>query len=376
MKTLKLYDDYPYDKTFNAHVVSCTKVNDGYDVILNQTLFFPLEGGQCCDQGYINDVKVNDVQIVDGVIHHSVDREIEGEIEGEIDFDLRFSNMQNHSGEHILSGLVHSIYGYDNVGFHLGLDYVTVDFNGKLNEKQIAELERKVNEVIWKNVAIHCSYPDDVKNLNYRSKKEIDDDIRIVEIEGVDLCACCAPHVKTTGEIGLFKVVKWMNYKKGVRLFILAGKRALEFILNNYKQLMDISHLLSSPIDCCDEYVHRLYDENIKLKEEISSIQKKTIDKTCSELEYQNLHIIFMDELAPSLVKYYSQQLLEHCNNACIFIGKGPYRFFIASKDNALEILKKLKEHFDVKGGGRKDNVQGTLSASQNDIINVLKESL
>jgi alanyl-tRNA synthetase len=373
METIKLYDEFPYETHFTANVLSCTKVNDYYDIVLDQTLFFPTGGGQCCDIGTINNIAVNDVQIIDEVIHHYCKEKLEGEVNGEINFDLRFSNMQNHSGEHILSGIVHSLFGYDNVGFHLGNDEVTVDFNGKLTDEDILMLERKVNEVIYQNVNIICSYPDDISNINYRSKKEIEGKIRIVEIEGIDICACCAPHVRKSGEIGLFKVKRWMNYKKGVRLFIVCGKRAFEYFLNTTQQLSYISHLLSAPIDKCDNYVQKLYDDQEKLKQEINEIKKQAIEEKCKQLDHKETYFIVEEDLTPANQRYYANILLEKCQNACIFVGKNnQYKFFIASLNDATILLNELKQQFIVRGGGKKDSVQGSIEGNIKDIERIV----
>ena len=197
METVKLYDEHPYDTTFHA-TIQDIQYDKNTTLILDQTLFFPEEGGQCADSGTIDGYEVIDVQISKGIIKHilkgHVELEIGNEIQGEIDWNLRFSNMQNHSGEHIFSGIVHREYGYDNVGFHLGKDVVSVDFNGPIDEVSLRRIEKEVNQVIYENRVIRAYYPseEELASLNYRSKKEVDAPLRIVEIENCDVCACCA----------------------------------------------------------------------------------------------------------------------------------------------------------------------------------------
>ena len=194
--TIKLYDKDAYQTIFEAQVITCTKRENDYDIVLDQTLFFPEEGGQTCDHGTLNDVEVIDIQIINQEIHHYTNAPLSGSVKGKIDFNYRYNNMQNHSGEHVLSGLVKSMFGFDNSGFHLSDHEITTDYNGFLNGQQLQILEAKANEVILNNKVIHCFYPEDADLYDYRSKKEINEAIRLVEIEGVDCCACCAPQVK------------------------------------------------------------------------------------------------------------------------------------------------------------------------------------
>lgn len=285
----------PYMKQFNAIVVSCEQYPAAteaaetikYDVVLDQTLFFPEEGGQTPDKGTIAGYPVVDVQIKDEIITHTIavpileedpgvytgtvsdtdhdaaftteDRppfSVGDEVSGEIDWAHRFSNMQQHTGEHIFSGLVKKSFGYDNVGFHLSDSTVTMDYDGPLTEDDVRELEWEANRVIIRQLPVHASYPsdDELSKIDYRCKKELSGAIRIVSIPGVDDCACCAPHVKNTGEVGLLKVLDIQNYKGGVRLSILCGFRALLDYRIIRKHLRDISHISSAP----------MYDSRVK----------------------------------------------------------------------------------------------------------------
>ena len=225
-KTIKLYDNDAYATQFEANVLYSNETEHNgqtcYEIILDKTLFFPEEGGQTPDKGTINGMEVLDVQIKDDIITHYIKAEQPIDIvkendavTGSIDWTHRFSNMQQHSAEHIFSGLVYKEYGYQNFGFHLSDNIVTMDFNGPLTIEQIEELEWKVNQAIVQNVAIDTCYPTtgELAMLTYRSKLELETNVRIVTIEGYDVCACCAPHVKRTGEIGGFKVINAQNYK-------------------------------------------------------------------------------------------------------------------------------------------------------------------
>ena len=376
--TIKLYDAYPYEISFQANVISCIKCDKGYDVVLDQTLFFPEEGGQNCDKGTINDIDVLDVQIKDDIIHHYLSMSVEGKVEGMIDFDYRYSNMQNHSGEHILSGLVYSLYGFCNVGFHLGDNEITTDYDGFLTKEQLTILENKVNQVIQENKLIRCYYPDNIEQLEYRSKKEIDGDIRIVEIEDIDMCACCAPHVRSTSEIGLFKIIKAIKHKKGMRIYFLCGQKAIEDYQIKHEEVTAISNLLSSPPYLISQNVQRLIEENNQFKQEISSLKKQMIDGLCQSLIQKEYHIEFVDDMDRSLQQYYLNQLLDKSDKmAAVFAGSDKnYRFMISAFDDSRAYIELLKEKYSVKGGGKKDIVQGTIEASKEEILNILTKNI
>ncbi|MBM6841844.1 alanyl-tRNA editing protein [[Clostridium] spiroforme] len=372
--TIKLYDTYPYESEFQATVISCQQHPLGFDVVLDQTLFFPEEGGQNCDQGTINGIEVKDVQLIDGIIHHYLIAAVEGKITGKIDFLYRYSMMQNHSGEHILSGVVYRDYGYHNVGFHLGDHEITTDYDGFLNDDQLNALEKKANDIILQNKKIECYYPQSIEHLDYRCKKEITEEIRLVEIEDVDLCACCAPHVRSTIEVGVIKIIKAIRYKKGIRIYFLCGQRAVNDYMIKHEKSENISQALSAPVYRIDEYVDRLLMENQHLKQQLTALKHHIIDQKCQNLTLQHCQLVFTEELDRSLQQYYVNQLLKYSQKmAAVFVEeeKG-YRFMIASPEDARVYLNKLSQCFEIKGGGKPDMVQGRILASQDEIKNVL----
>ena len=224
--TEKLYDKDSHLKEFTGTVLSCKKTGEKYAVTLNRTAFFPEGGGQQSDRGYIGGAYISDVQIKNGEILHFADKPLSvGQAyDCKLDFDFRFRNMQNHSGEHIISGIVHRLYGFNNVGFHLGAE-MTMDFDGELTRRQLDEIEDLANKAVCENLPVKAYYPTDeeLKQLDYRSKLDLKENVRIVEIKGVDVCACCAPHVKATGEIGIIKILDFEKYKGGVRLIVKCG---------------------------------------------------------------------------------------------------------------------------------------------------------
>ena len=227
-ETRKLYYEDVYTKEFTAKVLECREGKKGYEIILDQTAFYPEGGGQPCDLGTLNDVEVLEVHEKNGEIIHYTKEAIEPgkEVTGKIDWDRRFDLMQQHSGEHIVSGLVHAAYGYDNVGFHMSSDVITVDLSGVLSETQLAEIEAETNRKIWENSEVEITYPsrEELDKLDYRSKKELTGQVRLVRFPGSDLCACCGTHVTHTGEIGAVKILTVENFHEGIRLTMICGK--------------------------------------------------------------------------------------------------------------------------------------------------------
>lgn len=364
METVKLYDEMPYVTKFEAVIVDIS--NDV--IILDQTLFFPEEGGQECDLGTINGIKVKDVQIKDGIIYHTVKKHhfhIGDHVTGIIDWERRYSFMQNHSGEHLLSGIVHSLYGYDNVSFHLNNEEGTVEYSGPIED--FDTLEEKVNRAIYENKEIHCFYPEDVNKLEYRSKKEIKGPIRIVEIEDYDICACCAPHVKSTGEIGVFKILKSMNTSRGTRFTFVCGMRAYKRFREDFKQLEALYHLFSSNQKTLLKQVNKMYEEKNDLDIKYNELEKKYL------MSLIDGPYLFIDECSSINQREITNNLVEKYSTGGVFVGndsKG-YRYVIGSKENALDILTQLKS-LNTKGGGSREMIQGFTPSIKTDLLKVL----
>lgn len=386
MKTEKLYDDRPYDTGFTAKVVSCTKgqAPGTWQLVLQATLFFPEEGGQTPDRGTIDGAEVLDVQIRDGVITHTVKREApfaEGDtVRGVLDWDHRFSNMQNHSGEHILSGLLHSLYGYENVGFHLSDNTVTLDTSGQLDDAALLMLEQKANEVVYENVPITCTYPpkEVLETLAYRSKKEIDGPVRIVTIEGVDCCACCAPHVARTGEIGLIRILDVLHTSGSMRLSIACGKRALLDLEEKTAQLRTISRLVNLPQEKSAEGVQRFASEIAALKEENKNLQTQNIRLQLAAVpggQTGNL-FRFTDSLPNIAQRNFVNGLCGKTTGfAGVFAGSDAdgYVFIIGARGKDARLAAALlREKFSARGGGKPEMVTGSVRAAEKDIREAL----
>ena len=375
--TEKLFYEDSHMITFLATVIACEKAGDYYEAVLTRTAFFPEGGGQYADTGRIDGIEVVDVQEREGRIYHKVQSPLEvGKVvEGWINWEERFSKMQQHSGEHIVSGLVHQTYGYDNVGFQMGKDAVTMDFNGVLTKEQMKEIEKKANEAVVKNIDIQVHYPtkDQLENIEYRSKIEIDGQVRIVVVPGYDTCACCAPHVKKTGEIGIIKLVGVQNYKGGVRVSMLCGFRALADYDEKLESVKSIAVMLSAKEKEIAEEVGRLKEELESQKGKIAELQRKVLTYKVKELEdNQEVVIVFEPELTGSAPRELMNLILAKGTTvAFVFAGNSleGYRYVIGSKTQDTRIYAKaLNEKFQGRGGGKPEMVQGSLWGNEMEI--------
>lgn len=376
--TKKLYDIDSHLTEFEATVIDSYPSPDGFATILDQTAFFPEGGGQASDIGFIDDAKVYDVQIKDEIIYHYITKQFEKgqKVKGKIDFARRFDYMQQHSGEHIVSGVAHSLYGCENVGFHLGEDIVTLDFDKPLIKEQILKIEQLANEAVFKNVKFNTYYPDEntLSTLNYRSKKELLGAIRIVEIEDTDMCACCAPHVKQAAEIGIIKLLDSEKLRGGVRIEMKCGKRALQDYNQKYDNVRKISGALAVKQNETALGVERLLENISDLKFKITGLKKQIIDSKVLSFENKaEKTAIFEDELEIKELQIFSDALFKLYGGirAVFSPCDNGFSFAICGESNALDVFfKDFKAEFTVKGGGRNGMVQGTVVAQKENIEN------
>ena len=355
--TEKLFYTDSHLQEFTAEVVSCRPCDNGYEAVLSRTAFFPEGGGQAADTGVIDGIRVYDVQEKGEQIFHYLEGELEEgkTVTGQIDWDKRFSRMQQHSGEHIVSGIVHARFGYDNVGFHLNDELCTLDLSGPLTKEELREVENAANEAVFANVPVQISYPskEKLKTLDYRSKIEIDGQVRIVTIPGYDVCACCAPHVYFTGEIGLIKLVQSQNYKGGIRITMLCGRRALKDYQQKEESVKAIMGSLSAKEELIAEAVERVKEEGQK--------------KVC----------IFDSKLSGNEPRKLMNLVLKKGTEVCaVFAGneESGYRYVIGSETEDVRPYSKiLKEQFDGRGGGKPVMVQGSVNGSEEAIRKVFE---
>lgn len=385
--TEKLYYRDAYIYEFSCKAANLYTDDSYIYVETDKTAFFPEGGGQTSDRGWLNGAYVENVQIVDGKILHFVENNEENVkklqnstiLQGRIDSKKRFSDMQQHSGEHIFSGIVNTLYGYNNVGFHLGSEIVTLDFNGVLTEEDICKVENLVNEAIWKNVEIKILYPseEELKSITYRSKIEIEGQVRIVEIDGIDVCACCAPHVKRTGEIGIVEVVNYEKYKGGTRVSILCGERALRDIRHKLNENRKVSVLTKAKQSETAAAVERLLNEKERLEFELVGANREILFSKANDINQAERIIIFDKKLNGKLLTEFTEAIKDKADALCAcFCGEnGLYRYCITSKTVDLAALaKNLNSTFNGKGGGRGEMIQGSLAGTEEEIKDFLNK--
>ena len=373
----KLYENDSYIREFEAKVVSCVPEGRYFQIRTDRSAFFPEGGGQSSDTGLLGTAHVLDVQEKDGLVFHKTDAPLnEGStVTGKIDWARRFSNMQQHSGEHIISGIVHRKFGYSNVGFHLSDREVTLDFSGPLSADQLLEIENEANQAVFENRKVTVSYPSKemLEKIEYRSKIEIQGQVRLITIDGYDVCACCAPHVAATGEIGLIKIIGCQKYKGGVRLNILCGVRALE----NYRACHDstgaISAMLSVKPSEVTDGVKKLQSDIYKLKGDINVLTDRIVLCKLEALPKDQADVcIFEKAMDAHAVRRAVNAMAEAHDGFCgVFVGDdhSGYRYSIGSRTkDAREAVQWLQEAGVCRGGGSRDMIQGRIEAAQQDI--------
>lgn len=378
MKKLFYEDTHLLD--FEAVVTDCQAAKDSYRIVLDSTAFFPEEGGQPADTGTLNGLPVRDVSIREDVIYHHMDTplDIGTKVTGHVDWDRRFDFMQQHSGEHIISGLVHKHYGFTNVGFHLGLTEVTLDFDGSIGMDALREIEAEANSIVYKNLPVKAYFPDrdSLQTMEYRSKIEIEGAVRIVEIPGVDVCACCAPHVDKTGEIGLIKITGVQSHRGGVRINILCGQRALKDYSTKQDSVNALSALLSAKPELVVEAVKKLLEDGLKQKETINTLAGQLLQIQVASLPEPSAcpnPILFVELSNPIAIRNTVNELTCKYPGYCgIFNGNdvSGYSFIIGSSSSDCRTLAaRLRETFGAKGGGTAPMIQGSVQTTKEQLI-------
>ncbi len=376
MQTIKSYYNDAYTTDFTATVVSCEPIGKQYGVVLDSTFFYPEGGGQPADYGTLGNANVQDVKEKDHIITHITDKPLEvgTSVAGHIDWKRRFDLMQNHSGEHILSGIICSRYGCDNVGFHMGKDVILIDFNTKIPDGDLPLLEQTANEAIWKNAPSRVFYPSaaELDALEYRSKKALSGQVRILEMVGYDRCACCGTHVQLAGEIGIIKILSAQNYKGGTRLEIVCGMRAFADYQEKTKNAAAISALLSVPTSKIAEATASLYQEREALKQVISRMKWEKIHTLAKQAdETQKQLCFFIQDFDAKDMVHFADLLLEKTNGTVAVFSEANtgFSFVLMSRtEDMRSIAAQMRETFQSKGGGKPESVQGKTEASQKDL--------
>lgn len=372
MNTVKLFYENAYMTRFGGTVLSCREEKNGWAVVLDATAFFPEEGGQTADTGTLGGVRVTDVREKDGIITHYTDGPLpEGEtVEGVIDWPERFRKMQTHTGEHIVSGLIHEKYGFENVGFHLGEDGCTFDFDGELTREQLNEIEEMANAVIWADVPVTARFPssEELAVLPYRSKLELTENVRIVMVEGVDVCACCAPHVSSTGQIGMIKLLDFMRHRGGVRIWARCGSDALADYCARYHASAAISALLNTPQEKITAAVEKLLAQRDELKAELAALKKQMLEEQAAKLEPTEGNMLLFAREDDAGMRILVNAGMEKCGGICaVFSGEeGAWQFVMGSR--TVDMRAFMKEHgpaLKARGGGQPQMVSGRSQAAR-----------
>lgn len=375
--TERIYYTDGHTARFDARVLSCEPCEGGYDVRLDRTAFFPGGGGQEADTGTLGGLGIIALtETADGGIAHILSAPLEtgAEVEGILDWDLRFGRMQSHSGEHIVSGTVHSLYGYDNVGFHMGESAMTLDFSGELSAGDIAKVELEANRAVWRNVPVRTLLPSpgELNGLEFRSKKELSGHVRLVEIEGVDLCACCAPHVAHTGEVGSIKIIDAMRHRGGTRLTVLAGEAAYRDGVEVYAQNSGISAALSAKRLETAPAVRRLLAERAEEHAALTALKRELLRVKAASLRPTEGNIcIFERDMDMVTLRELVNAGMELAGGVCAaFCGEdGDYRYIIGSRSVDLRSAAgDINRALSGRGGGSGSMIQGSCAAKRGKI--------
>ncbi len=384
--TQRLYEEDAYLKEFDAVVTGCTEKGGRYRIALDRSAFFPEGGGQSGDRGYL---VLSDGTRIDVSDTHGQEEDVfvicqdpvrPGErVHGVLDWDYRFDRMQNHSGEHIVSGLIHSRFGYHNVGFHMSADRVTIDLDGEIPEEGLAELERRANEIIWENHMVHtqvCTC-EEAKNIEYRSKKELSGMIRVVTIDGADVCACCGTHVRSTGEIGIIKLLSHEKFKGGVRMEMMSGRWAFRYLCQIYRQNHEVSMQLSSRMLETGGAALRLVEENARLKGELIAMRYAQIDRKAAQLEGAGDVLLFVPGADAVTAQKLTAKVMETCGGAVFsFAGSDEdgYKYAAGWKGNDLkELVREMNASLGGRGGGKPFFQQGSVTSARDQIERFLR---
>ena len=367
MDTVKLYYENAYTQDFTAVVESCEAVKNGFAVTLDRTAFYPEGGGQPADHGTLGEARVLDVHEKDGVVTHLCDRALsEGaEVSGRIDWARRFDHMQQHSGEHIISGLLCSTFHCDNVGFHMGADVVTIDYNADIPWAQVLEIERRANAYIWEDHPVEIRYPspEELAALPYRSKKELTGAVRITEFPGADRCACCGTHVASSGQVGLLKLLSCQKFRDGVRLELLCGQRALDCLAAGWEQARQIGQALSVKPQSAFAAVSRLQEELLSLKEKAARLEEADFAHTAAQYRGAGSVLHIAEPLDGDGARRLCDAIAKAAGGRCaVFAGRdGDYRYAVIESGGDLrQFIKDMNTALHGRGGGRDGFAQGS----------------
>lgn len=376
MNTRKLYYEDCHLQRFTAVVTGCETVPDGYRITLDQTAFYPEGGGQACDVGTIGDAKVLDVQEEGEQVIHFCDRPLPvgQKTEGVIDWERRFDLMQQHTGEHLLSGVIHRRFGYHNSGFHVGAEVMEVDFDGPIPAHMLAEIEEQANALVWADLPVNCGYPtqSELANIAYRTKRELPWPVRIVDIPGGDTCACCGIHVGRTGEVGLIKIISCVKFHSGVRLELVCGQRAYRYVRSIFEQNRRISQLLSAKMTETAAAAEKLTESYAAEKFRATGLQKQLFAAVAEGYRGRENAVHFEPGLTGGGVRELADKIAQVCTGvAVVFSGKDESGYsicLVSSHSSVKQLGTAAMDALRGRGGGRDTAFQGTVQSTRQEI--------
>jgi len=372
---LKYYRD-SYLTEYASQVLSCVKQDKGYAVVLSDTIFYPEGGGQKCDTGYLDDVRVFDVQEKNDVVIHYCEEALDvgKSVLGRIDWQRRFDNMQNHTGEHIVSGIIHRRYGYHNVGFHMGSEMTEIDFDGVVPAEDLPVIEREANMAIWQNIPVNCWYPSEAElpHVFYRTKRALPWPVRIVQVPGYDSCACCGIHTEATGEVGLVKLFSVTGLRGGSRIEMSCGNRALALLNRGFEQNRQVSQAFSAKWYETGEAARKINEALANEKFRVSQLQKRIFETIAQGYEGAVDVLHFEADLEPVQVRMLADAIGQVCSgSAAVFSGVDGdgYAFAMVTRDGDLRPLgKTMTAALQGRGGGKPSFQQGRVMATRQEI--------
>lgn len=380
--TRKLYYEDVYRREFDAVVLSCTESDGRWRIIPDCSAFYPEGGGQSGDRGILTDpetdtqIRVLDtresgedvVLICDGPLREGI------RFHGAIDWEYRFDRMQNHSGEHIVSGLIHNRFGYNNVGFHMSADRMTIDLDGEIGEEALREIEEQANRIVWENERIAADFysEEEAAAIEYRSKKELHGEIRVVSIPGADVCACCGTHVERTGEIGPIRILSHEKCRSGIRIEMMCGRWAYLYMTQIFRQNHQVSVLTSSKMHETAAAVGKLMDDHTQLKGQLTGMLYAQIDQKALELKGKGDALLFAPQYTPVLVQKLTARVMEE-TPAKVFSFAGNdedgYKYAVGQTGGDLkDLVKEMNAQLSGRGGGKPFFLQGSVSSDRKSI--------
>ena len=376
MKTRKLYYEDSHLRTFSAEVLACERTEEGYEVILDATAFYPEGGGQAADTGFLNGIRVLDTRERGETVVHLCQGALEvgAEAEGILDWNARFHRMQQHSGEHIVSGIINRRWGYHNVGFHMGTDIITIDFDGVIPAEELASIEAEANSAVWQNLAVTCWYPsqEELPNVIYRTKRALPWPVRIVQVPGFDSCACCGTHVRSTGEIGLIKLFSVVGFRGGTRMEMACGSSALKLLNEAYEQNRQVSQAFSAKIEETGAAARRMNEVEAQLKYRIVGLEKRIFAGIAESYAGKGDVVHFEENLENTAVRDLADAIAGKCGGtAAVFSGsdEAGYSFCLVTRNGDLRALgKEMTKALNGRGGGKPIFQQGRVNAKKTEI--------